>query len=413
MSSRRLIVLSLTAAAIAIGSIPLVAQQPATRGPIARYDMRAGTTTGFGGGMGGGNPMAMMMGGGGDNVQHELLLRLGTSLAPTPAGAPKADHFMPPNARLGRSVPLTTPREERIPDEMPQKPRGRLLLFWGCGEHAPAGQPVVIDFARVAAGQTPPGMPTSAVIRDWGPTLQNSRTFGRWPNEDGKYVRADSSLVGAHRIAGNYSPEIAFQLSKDFMAALNVRVTVQPSGASLATWTGIPDATGYFLFVTGGKMGPNDQPQDIVMWSSSATRQLGGGFTDWLSPAQVAPLVRDRTILPPTATSCAVPAEVKRASPDFLMGTLAAYGPMEEFAHPPRPANPRLAWTPEWVARIRHRSTTSWMEAQGMIMGGGHDMGMGAMEQGQRQQQQQEPECRPRRRGLGGILGGALGVPGC
>ena len=36
-----------------------------------------------------------------------------------------------------------------------QRPKGRLLLFWGCGETARAGQPVIIDFARVAQGQMP------------------------------------------------------------------------------------------------------------------------------------------------------------------------------------------------------------------------------------------------------------------
>ena len=35
---------------------------------------------------------------------------------------------------------------------------GRLLLFWGFGERAPAGPPVVIDFAKTARGQVPPGL---------------------------------------------------------------------------------------------------------------------------------------------------------------------------------------------------------------------------------------------------------------
>ena len=37
-------------------------------------------------------------------------------------------------------------------------PRGRLLLFWGCGERAPAGQPVILDFAKLARGEVPPGL---------------------------------------------------------------------------------------------------------------------------------------------------------------------------------------------------------------------------------------------------------------
>ncbi|MGE3689916.1 MAG: hypothetical protein AB7F98_00900 [Novosphingobium sp.] len=382
----------------AIASIPLIAQQRAASGPVARYDMRAGTVTGIGG-MGRMNPMAMAMGGGrGNSVQHELLLRLGSSNTPA-GGGPKADHFMPPNAKLGKSVALVTPREERIPDEMPERPKGRLLIFWGCGEHAPAGQPVIIDFAKLAAGQIPPGLWSTTIIRDWGPTPQNSRTFGRWPAEDGKYVKPDSSLPGPHRVAGNYSPEIAFTLAKDFMQPLSVRHTSQASGSTLLNWAGIADATGYLATVFGGKQGPRGDMGDMVMWSSSATRQFGGGLSDWLTPAQVAGLVRDRTLLPPTATACTVPVEVQRAAPDFRMGTLTAFGPMEEFSYPPRPANPRAAWNLEWTARIRHKSTTSWMDMAGME-------GMQGMED--ESEQPAQPRCKPRR-GLGGLLGGALG----
>ena len=131
-------------------------------------------------------------------------------------------------------------------------------------------------------------------------------------------------------------------------------------------------------------------------------RQFGGGLTDWLTPAQVAGLVRDRTVLPPTATSCTVPAEVKRDGPDFRMGTLTAYGPMEDFSYPPRPADARAPWHLQWTARIRHRSMTSWMEAEGMMMGGG---GMSDAEEAPRQ-----PACRPKR-GLGGMLGGDSWLP--
>ena len=58
---------------------------------------------------------------------------------------------MPVGAKLGASVPLKTPvtepgkRDERMePPEKRnfQRPKGRILIFWGCGEHAPAGQPI-------------------------------------------------------------------------------------------------------------------------------------------------------------------------------------------------------------------------------------------------------------------------------
>jgi len=396
------------AAMLAVGAtvavaLPLLAQQRAASGPVARYDMRAGTISGMGSGQM--NPMAMMMGGGrGNNVQHELYLRLGSSSTPT-GGSPKAEHFMPPNARLGKSVVLTTPGQERLPDELPQKPRGRLLLYWGCGEHAPAGQPVVIDFARLAAGQMPPGLRSNTVIRDWGPTLTNSRTFGRWPSEDGKFVKPDTSLSGPHRVAGNYSPEMNFTLTKDFMGALSSRATANPSGSTLVQWSGLADATGYLVTMFGGKQGPGGQMGDMVMWTSSSTRQFGGGFSDWLTPGQVAGLVRDRTLLPPTATSCTIPLEVRRDAADFRMGSLNAFGPMEEFSYPPRPASG--PWNLQWTARIRHKSTYNWMDIPGMGAMGGME-GMNEDEGDGRRQPRQQSECRPRR-GLGGLLGGALG----
>ncbi len=407
MLSARSKAVIVAAGVAAIVTIPIMAQQRPASGPIARYDMRAGTVSGMGAmGQGAGAAMGMMFGGGGGNrVQHELYLRLGSSRAPD-NGSSKADHFMPPVAKLGKSVALVTPHEERAPDEMPQKPKGRLLFYWGCGEHAPSGQPVVIDFAKVAAGQVPPGLWSSTIIRDWGPNLQNSRTFARWPAEDGKYVKPDSSLIGAHRVAGNYSPEIAFNLTKDFMTALRVSTSGLPSGATRASWTGIPEATGYLAFMFGGKQSGDGEMGDMVMWSSSATRQFGGGLSDWLSPAQVAALVRDRTVMAPTTTNCVIPAEVKRDSPDFRMGMLTAFGPQEDFSYPPRPADPRAVWNLEWTARIRHRSMTSWMDIPGMPMGG-----MGSAEE-PADRQSPPAECKPKRGGFGGMLGGVLGTGG-
>ena len=383
----------------AMASIPVLAQRGTTSAPVARYDVRAGTVSGLaamGSGMGG--AMSMAFGGAGDKVQHELLLRLGSSLVPS-GGAPKADHFMPAGAKLGKSVALVTPVEEHAPsDQLPgqragQRPTGRMLVFWGCGEHAPKGQPVVIDFAKLGAGQMPAGLWSAKVLRDWGPTLQNSRTFGRWPAEDGKTVKANSSLLGAHRVTGNYTPEIAFTLNQDFMAPLKTATTQNPSGSSLLSWNAVPSATGYVAFLFGGKMAQGGQMGDMVMWTSSSSRQFGGGLSDWLTPPQVAALVRDRTVMTPATTSCLIPAEVRGAGADFRMGMLTAFGPEENISSPRAPA-PLVTGSQSWTVRVRHRSTTSWMDLPGMSSVGG-----GA-------QQGQPRKCKLK--GLGGILGAAV-----
>lgn len=113
-ATRRALGLFAITAAGAAALSPLAAQRKPDSGPVARYDMRAGTLTGVGAmGRGAGAAMGMMLGGGGgDRVQHELYLQLGSSLGPD-RGSPKADHFMPPPTRLGKSVPLVTPRPKK------------------------------------------------------------------------------------------------------------------------------------------------------------------------------------------------------------------------------------------------------------------------------------------------------------
>lgn len=392
-----------------------------TAAPIARYEMRAGTTSGLMGGMAGmkgggmGAAMSMAFGGGNRNApQHELWLDLGSSRAPA-GGAPKADHFMPAGAKLGLSVPLKTPVKVPSGPEEPaekrdfKRPKGRILIFWGCGEHAPAGQPVIIDFAKIAAGQMPPGLWTSNVPMERRVSYASSKTYGTWPNDESKAaVRTDSSLIGAHKVAGNYAPEMNFTLTKDFMGALRTSTFAQPSGATLLRWSPVPDATGYHASLMGGRMEKGGEMGDMVWWSSSMTREFGGGLSDWLSPATVAKLVAAKTVLAPATTTCMVPAEVKAAAPQFQMVTLYAYGPEESFVYPPRPANPKTPWKPEWTADIRHRSMTGFLLG---MPGMDEEAAAGGRNQGQQAQQQQCPQ-KPKKRGLGGLgglIGGALG----
>lgn len=407
------------AAAVALGALGIVALAPHVgaqgAAPVARYEMRAGTTSGFGA-MGGGRAgvgsvLGMALGGGnGNSVQHELWLDLGSNRTAT-GGAPKADHFMPAGAKLGPSVALRTPdrpvasgeEQDMSPERRNfQRPKGRILIFWGCGEHAPAGQPVVIDFSKIAAGQMPPGLWSNSVPMERLVSPASNRTYGHWPSDDGKAVKPDSSLLGAHRVAGNYSPDIAFTLTHDFMGALRASSVPQPSGSVLLRWNPLPDATGYHASLVGGSGGAGGQPTDLVWWSSSSSREFGGGLSDWLAPETVARLVANRTVLSPQTSTCIVPAEVRKAAPQFAMTSLYAYGPEESFAFPPRPANPKIAWVPQWTARIRHRSMTA------LLLGvPGFD---GSATPPRESAQEQSKPCQPKRkRGFGGLLGGAIG----
>jgi hypothetical protein len=74
--------------------------------------------------------------------------------------------------------------------------------------------------------------------------------------------------------------------------------------------------------------------------------------------------------MPPSQTSCQIPAEVKKASGEMLMGNLNAFGPEANFAYPPKPAG-KAAWNIDWTAKVRFRSHT-------MLMIGADFGGMGA-----------------------------------
>lgn len=397
----------LCSSAAVLLSVPAVSQGASTT--VARYSVDASTTSGLGAmGAGGGIGAAMnMMRGGGGQVAHELLLRLGSPRAPT--GAPKADHFMPQGAGLGPSVPLITPEKSQARDYTPgtmpqgQTPRGRLLLYWGCGEHAPKGQPVVIDFAKMAKGQMPPGLFAQGVNlpQDWEVMASNSTTYGDWPNaRDGKTVPARSSLLGPHKVVSTYAPQIDFTLADDFMPPLQARSGNLPSGAVQLNWNALPKATGYYAWLMGAK-GGGGQDTDMVWWSSSSTQQFGGALAGWLSPAAVAKLVAADTVMPSSQTSCTVPAEVKQAAGEVAMTQLYGYGPQADFAYPPRPANAKAAWKPDWIARVRFRSNTT-------IMLGMPGMGSGY---GEEAQGAPPPSGKPKcKKGLAGIAQRAAGL---
>ncbi len=406
--------------ALAAGLAVQVAAQK-VNAPKVRYQMDVTTASGMpgmAGGMGsggarprgglgamfGGGGIGAMMGGGGP--RHDVELRLGSTLAAS--GTPAADHFMPNGMGLGPSVPLATPvvtpsapvEREDVPRDF-QRPKGRMLIFWGCGAKAGPGQPVILDFAKMAAGQMPTGLFSTKIPVDRGPTRTTSKTYGYWPNERGRQVEipANSSLIGAHRIAGNYSPEIKFALNQDFMAPMRVQ-TAEAGQVTNISWNAIPAATGYYAHGIGFSGGKRGGSNDIVWWTSASRQEFFGGLTDWLSPSTVQRLIGEKVVMPPTQTLCQIPAEVKAAGGEMMMLSMYAYGPEASFAFPPRPSNPKLAWNPEWTARVRYRSVSNKI------------VGMPDMDEsasGRDGREQPRKKCKG---GLGGILSGALGA-GC
>lgn len=355
---------SVAAVAAMLAAVPGSAQK--TTGPKERYEMDVATMSGFAamanGGKGGlGGAMGMMFGGDpSSKVAHQLLLRLGSNDAAT-APPPKGDHFFQPQAKMGKSVPLFWEEGKETPGmDTFERPKGRLLLYWGCGAKAGPGQPVVIDFAKVAAGQIPPNLFSSAVPVIREVSKANSRSYIDWPNKKGgRQPGSGSSLLGAHRIASNIGPDINFTLAQDYMQGLSASTAIQGDQSVMVRWNSVPGATGYVAWTIGGmgNGGGKNDVGDIVWWTSSASKEFGGGLWDWLPPSVVANLITKKIVMPPSQTSCQIPAEVKKASGEMLMGNLNAFGPEANFSYPPKPAG-NAVWNIDWTAKVRFRSHT-------------------------------------------------------
>jgi len=385
---------------MAAAALPAFAQAQAVKPPIAQYWMSVETAAGMS--MPGMSPaMAGMMGGQAAGGRR-MLLQLGSQR--TASGEPRAAHDIPPGMNMGPQLPLVTPRREPParaergdhPAGM-EKPKGRMLVYWGCGENVRAGQPVVIDFANPGAAAS--GMASRRIAQPAGPAYGRSRSYGDWPNqEDAKAVPDGASLAGAHAVKGNYSPEIRFSLDRDFLD----RVSLSADGNRLR-WNAVGRATGYFATLYGA------QGQDeIVFWSSSDLQEMGGGLMDYLPPAEAARLVREKVLMPPSATDCTVPAEVvKKAGTPMI--NFIAYGDEANFAHPPRPQDPKAAWAPEWAVKVRFKSTASLLLGDGAESAGAPAPRRGAEEPARDTSAREKPEAPdPLKEGVN-ILRGILG----
>ena len=205
--------------AAGVGAVALIgaaeAQTPVRLGPPAggtsSYRIGAVTTSGLGAMMGGrsGGMSAMMgammgSGGGGGGAIRSLDLELGSNA--TVRGAPTGEHQIPVGLNMGATLPLVTPRpgapvgtvrdERGRPGETSQ-PSGRMLLFWGCGAKARPGQPVVIDFAKLAgaaqSGQTAAIMQMSRAMAGMGRGMSSAM------GSSGGFARGKFTTVGVWR----------------------------------------------------------------------------------------------------------------------------------------------------------------------------------------------------------------------
>ena len=392
----------------------------------------------MGGMMGGlGGFMARRMGGdtgkptypttraGGMTGQY-LDIALHNSLKP---GIEAADQI-PGGLKLGKSLTLipidpTKPTQGSTPPGRIPDVTVKITEYWGCGASVRKGQPKVASFTIKGGNKSiDPNNPMGSMQ---GVDFQQSGSLSKtipvqdrdidlkpgwvyWPNrKHGKQVPNGARLAGDHRITGDGIPaSMQFQVQEtaDFMPKLALRTQGEMTDAIGLNWPTVERARGYHI--TGMHMqvlGENSYA--MTLWSSAEVPGAGQDLHTNLSAGQLDKWLKQKVLLASTATSCTIPkgifagtsnVEGQQATMPGML-SMTAYGPESWITYPPKPADPKLPWNPEWSVRLRARSSASAI--LGLDFGGMQQMD-GEEGEGQQESQQKKP-------GMKGLLKGILG----
>jgi len=352
------------------------AQTGTVKPPQAQAWIDVATFSGMGmtmGGAPGGNPMAAlggMFGGGGGGAKNSfghtqqmsagrwvdvtLYSRNNPSLAEAQQAVPAG--FMSPALKLQAprdAKPPPPDTDEPIEHDV-EKPRGRLLLYWGCGATIRPGQPKVLDMASASAADMAKFFQSRRATQR-GTHSASGRPL--WPSlADARMVPDSASLVGEHAFSGSGVPEgFRFQIpaAQDLMPPLQVSQSDQ-GGATALAWGALPTARAYFASGMGAS-----KAEEMVIWTSSEQPDIGFGLMDYQTNSAVDRWLREAVLLAPATTQCTVPKGVFPGEGAMLR--VIAYGSELNLVHPPRPADTKANWEPVWASKIRVKSVASLM----------------------------------------------------
>lgn len=249
--------------------------------------------------------------------------------------------------------------------------------YWGCGAAVRAGQPrrTTVKVKDGAASQTGTMFPGQyAPERDVRPTP----AYALWPNEvQSIEVPEGASLAGPHRFSGEGIPaSLKFELDRnaDFMPKIDLRQQGGDGAPVDLNWSSVERAKAYFLQAAQVRMPATQGAQgakaptryDVIVWSSAEVGGAGASLVDYLGGTYIDRWLKQKLLLPASATSCTVPQgifDAEDGAANIAVLNMIAYGPETYLEYPPRPTDAKklAAWKPEWGVRVRAKSTASLM----------------------------------------------------
>lgn len=288
-------------------------------------------------------------------VSRLMDLRL-TNPSDIPDGA-VAEHVVPEGMRIGPALPLAGERRTTggggAADGPAGEPEGKVLIYWGCGETVPKGQPLVIDLKAMAAMVPPEVMAMarqSRAARGKGEAVAAQtlppRVLG-WPAGDRSFrgIPAEASAVGEHVVKGSFfSPEIRYALGAgmDFLEPMNLKAQSGDTRAAVPLgWDRSSRARGFNLNAVGAV-----GEKEMVLWMAAKDKN---------------------PMLPASQVACTIPAGIfEKAQMGMVMGEVV--GPSENFAFPPQKPGDKKPL--QWTAKVRVSASDTAMLGIGQAASG-------------------------------------------
>ncbi len=82
---------------------------------------------------------------------------------------------------------------------------------------------------------------------------------------------------------------------------------------------------------------------------------FGMGLMDYATAANIEQWLREKVLLAPNVSKCAIPKGIFSKAEGAML-RMIAYGPELNLTHPPRTADVKATWSPEWAVRVRTKS---------------------------------------------------------
>lgn len=280
----------------------------------------------------------------------------------------EAQQLVPSGLGVGKSLVLVPPvvQHSESPQSGGKLPDVEVTMrqYWGCGATVRPGQPKVLTI-KVKGGQMQASGGLAAGVFVPDRDIDVKEIYALWPNKkNAKRVSDRSSMVGQHQIVGDGVPEsLKFELgqSADFMPKIALGSKGEMADPIDVSWQPVARSRAYFL----SAMAMQDE-RNFVVWSSSEVAGAGDELVNYLTGSYIDKWLKQKVLLSTATTSCTIPKGIFKATGKGDQGGMAslnmiAYGPETNIAWPPKPADPKQPWNPEWNVRVRSKSTSTAM----------------------------------------------------